>query len=938
MHRIKKNALFLIDGSYILYRSYYALRPLTTSTGIPTQATYAFCRTIKKLIDKFEPTQMVLVWDSKGPTFRKKMYSDYKATRTAPPSDLFIQKEHIEEFANIIELYQISKKGYEADDIIYALSQKEHNTQKIIVGSDKDLFQMLNKHEILIFDPFKEILIDEEDFKKEKGFSPSKLPFYHSLVGDSSDNIPGVKGIGKKGATELVKQFDSLKDLYDHLDKVKKEKTRDLLKEGRKDAFMSLDLFLLKPPKISFNKKDAIFKKENWIKAAPFFQKMEFKTLLAELEKIFGKNKVEEYLEKGGYKKIKRKKKTTTKEPEEKQQTINFEKFIQGSPGKWKYKIIVDEKSLIDLIKKIKQKKEYALDTETTGLKPLQDNLVGISLAYNKKNAFYLPLHHTGKDFEKQLNPEIIYKHLKKVLESKTIKAILHNSKFDHLVLWTKGINLSKIDFDCLIAANLLRIEGETVNLKDLSYRYIGEKMKTFKEVLGKKYKTFAEVPLKDAANYAAHDALQTYKLKYELEKKLKKEKKLYKIFKHLEMPLIPVLISMEKIGIKVNVKILKKLEKSVKRKLKQIEEKISAAIKIPKHKEINLNSPKQLEKLLFDKLGLPVVKKTSTGQRSTDQEVLEKLSNLHPIPQMILHYRELHKLLNTYIEPLQKDINPATGRIHTSFNQILVATGRLSSSKPNLQNIPAASPIGRKIRSAFVAPRGRHFLSADYSQMELRILAHVTKDKNLKNAFKEGIDIHKQTASQLFDKPVSKITEKERQLGKKINYSIIYGLSEYGLAKDLDIKPSEAQKYIDKYFEKYSGVAKWIEKSIKEAKKKGYVETLMGRRRYLPGLKEKNKNLFEAAKRAAINTPMQGSGAEIMKKAMINIYNKITKRKLDAAILLQIHDELIIEYNSKEEKKIKNLVKKCMEKVVNWDIPFEVSLRTGKNWEDVTK
>lgn len=944
MHRIKENALFLIDGSYILYRSYYGLRPLYTSDGTPTQATYGFCRTIKKLIDEFNPNQFVLVWDSRGKTFRSDVYEEYKATRQAPPSDLFIQKEQIQEFADAIGLFQISKTGYEADDLIASLVKQNKKGQSIIVGPDKDLFQLIKDKDVMVYDSFNDKLTDEDDFKNGRGFGPEKLRFYHSLLGDASDNIPGVKGIGKKGAENLVKEFDSLQDLYENLDKVKTDRLRNILQDGEEKALLSYKLFGLEAERLDLKKSDLKFDKNDWVNAAPIFKKLEFKSLLGGLEKTFGEKKVGQLL---GEEKPKRK---------ETQETIKFGTETKTTKDDWVCKVIETQEDLKDLISKIKKEKEFAFDTETEGLRPLQDGLLAISIAFSKKKSYYLPF--VFQNGVKEKNASIFdvptvcrpvldkveaLKLLKPIFEDSRIKKIAHNAKFDLLSLVNDNIQVAGVEFDTLIAANLLR-EGDwqKINLKFLSQYYLDEKMTTFKDLLGKKYKSFGDVPLKEAAEYAAYDALQTYKLKFIFQRGLDKEKDLKKIFEKIEMPLMFVLIDMEKIGIKIDVDILKDLSKKVKAKLKTIHDKIIFDIEnknISKEvEEFNVNSPKQVEALLFDVLNLPVVKKSGKGKRSTDQEVLKELSEKHPIPGLILKYRELFKLLNTYIDPLQKDLSPRDGRIHTSFSQTMVATGRLSSSRPNLQNIPATPGYGVQIRSAFVAPRGRMFLSADYSQMELRVLAHMTKDENLIKAFNNDIDIHTQTASQLFDVSIKDVIHEQRQIGKRINFSIIYGLTPYGLSKDLGIKPSEAKEYIEKYFEQYPKVAKWIETTIKEAEGKGYVETWLARRRHLSGLKEKNRLLYEAAKRMATNTPIQGTSAEIMKLAMIDLYRVFETKKIDAKIVLQIHDELLIEYDSKKQQIVEEIVKKCLENVVKWEIPFKVSMRTGKNWGSITK
>jgi DNA polymerase-1 len=465
--------------------------------------------------------------------------------------------------------------------------------------------------------------------------------------------------------------------------------------------------------------------------------------------------------------------------------------------------------------------------------------------------------------------------------------------------------------------------------------------MQRYKEVLGTKYKNFSQVPIEEGASYGAHDALQTFKLRPILEKKLNEDPKLKKIFYDIEMPLLMVLARMEKQGILLDVEALKELDKDVVKVIKHTEKKIFAALEsahIKNLDEINLNSPRQIEKILFDQLHLQPGKKSATGKRSTDQEVLEELSTKHPVPAMLLQYRELSKLKNTYIDPLPNFINKRTGKIHTSYSQTLVATGRLSSQDPNLQNIPTGEGFGLKIRDAFIAPRGYRFMSADYSQIELRVLAHMSKDKNLTDAFLHDKDIHAQTASQIFDVPLDKVTHDQRQMGKRINFSIIYGLTPYGLSKDLGIKPNEAKEYIEKYFLQYPKVAEWIDQTIDHAIKNGYTQTWWGRRRYIPELAEQNRNLFEAGKRVATNSPVQGTSAEIMKLAMINVDSALANKKLDAALVLQIHDELIIQFHTDIEEEVTKIVQKEMESVVDWEIPFKVTIRTGKNWGDVTK
>ena len=921
MQKIKTNSIFLIDGSSLLYRSYYGIRPLHTLKGTPTQATYGFCRSIKKLIDDFDPKYLLLVWDRKEKTFRSNIFPEYKATRQAPPNDLFIQKEQIIEFAHLIKIKQISKPGYEADDLIFSIVQENKKQQIILIGPDKDLHQLISKN-ILILDPLKKEIIDEDTFINKRKFIPGKLAFYHSLLGDASDNIPGVKGIGKKGATNLVQQFDSLDNLYENLNKIEKPRIKKLLEEHKQNAFLSYKLFSLKYTKTKTPIQKMLFDKNNWKNANEFFQELEFTSLI-------------------DHSHLNKTQKTDTKEKQTSFLQASLPNKNTSSEKNWTCIIVQKESDLQKLIMHIKIKRKFAIDTETTGLNALEDSLVGLSIATENKNAYYIPINHCSIKKEGQLEKSFVLTKLQPILENNKIKKILHHTKFDQLVLWQDNVKIKGIFFDTLIAANLLRKEWSKINLKSLSMQYLNEKMSSFSDVLGKKYKTFAEVPINDAALYAAHDALQTFKLAPLLKKELKKEKKLDKLFNEIEMPLSQVLFQMEKTGISLDTKILEQIEKDVDKELTIIEKKIEAAIHY-KQKEktqlINLNSPKQIEELLFNKLKLPVTKKSITGQRSTDQEALLELSKIHPIPGLILKYRELFKLKSTYLKALPKSINPKTNKIHTSYSQTLVTTGRLSSSNPNLQNIPAGKNHGIRIRSAFIAQKGTHFLSADYSQIDLRVLAHLSGDKNLINAFLKNKDIHIQTASQIFSIPKEKVTNQQRQMGKKINFSIIYGLTPYGLSKDLGIKQSEAKRYIQKYFDQYPLVAKWIEKTVEQAKADGFVQTLFGKKRYIPGLQEKNKSLYEAARRIAINTPVQGTSAEIIKLAMIKIYNSLQTKQLKSKIILQIHDELILQCPTQEIDFIKKLVKKQMETVISWKIPLIITVRTGKNWAEITK
>jgi len=902
-----KKTVFLIDGSSFLYRAYYGVRPLHTSQGVPVQAVYSFCRMIKKLIKKFDARYVAIVWDSKGKTTRHEIFQDYKATRQPAPSDIFDQKDLILKFADLIGLRQVAQRGVEADDIIFSIAKERARTgdKVVVISSDKDLGQMLNEN-IVMFDAFKEKVFDVAAFEEKVGVPIAKLPFYFALLGDASDNIPGVRGIGKKGALELVNQFESLKDLYANLDKVKRPRQKNALEQNKENAFLSETLFLLQYDQTGLKKVDLKFDAANWAQARPLFEELEFKTLLKELQD---------------------------------EQLSLFPLIQQKMDAHKKYKLtmVVTQKQLDDLCYKLKQADAFALDTETTGLRKLQDRCVGISVCIKKGEAYYIPFGHETE--ESQLPRETVLEALRPVLESEKHKKYLHHTKFDQLVLFGEGITVRGVAFDTLIAARLVTKDWQKRKLEDLSLFFLDEPMLTYEQVVKKnKYKNFSFVPLDLATKYAAVDAHQTFRLQKIFEKELKKQK-LTDLFYSIELPLTQVLFHMEAAGIGFDETVLQTLDKKVSKELNTLEKKILATVG-DKYQSINLNSPKQVERLLFQDLQLPPQKKSAKGTGySTDQEVLGTLAKMHPVPGMIMRYRELYKLKSTYIDALPKYVNPNTQRIHTTFKQTKVATGRLASIEPNLQNIPAdGTGYGIEIRSAFIPKKGSVFLSADYSQIELRVLAHLSKDKNLINAFLKERDIHTETAAGIFDVAPENVTPEQRKVGKRINFSVLYGMTPFGLSKDLDISFGDAKAYIKKYFDQYPAVSLWMDKVVKQTKRTGYVTTLSKRRRYIPGIYEENRSLYELAKRVAINTVAQGTAAELMKLGMINLQVALLEKNLDAAILLQIHDELLLEVAKDQQEQVEKLVKKTLESVVTWKVPLLVTTRFGKNWKEASK
>ncbi len=905
-----QKTLFLIDGSSFLYRAYYGLKPLHTPDGITIQAVFSFCRMIKNLIDTYGPEYIALVWDSKGITSRQEIYSAYKATRQAPPSDLFDQKEYIVQFADLIGMHQVEKSGVEADDLMYSLAKDwmEQEGAVVFVTLDKDMGQALTLgKEIYLLDAFKKEFFDRTSLEEKNGIAVEKIPFYFALLGDSSDNIPGVKGIGKKTAVDLVTQFDSLEDMYNRLHEIKKAGVKTLLLMHKEDAFLSYKLFLLQYVPLKLSEQDLQFDAFGWNKARPLFEKLGFKSLAVGAGQT-KQDRLHDFQMKCAY-----------------WQNHDF--------------VIVNRSAqLIALCDDLKKSDVCAVDTETTGLQALEVELVGISFGIfigDRIRAYYIPCGHKTDDV--QLSRDEVIAALKPILEDVYYKKYLHHAKYDQLVLANHGIELRGVALDTLIGATLIIKEWQSASLKKLSYTFFNEEMLSYDDVVKMHgYKDFSYVPVALATLYSCADSYQTLRLARVVEDALKKEKKIDQLYRTIEHPLINILYAMEKQGVDLDVSMLDELDKKVVAQLILIEEEIAAVVG---KETINLNSPSQIEYLLFSVLQLPPQKKSPKGKQSTDQEVLKRLARLHPIPALIIKYRELAKLKNTYIDALPAYINKKTGRIHTTFSQTSTATGRLASSNPNLQNIPADSlGYGIEVRAAFKSGPGRLFISADYSQIELRVLAYLSQDKNLMNAFLLKQDIHRETAARLFDVEVTAVTHEQRQLGKRINFSILYGLTPYGLSKELDISFKNAKYYIERYFQQYPQVSAWMSSVIEKTKEHGYVETLWGRRRYIPTIYEKNHTLYEEACRIAINTVAQGTAAEVMKIGMIAVHTALADQFLGSCIQLQIHDELIISVPENDAPAVEQVVKKVLESVVMWNVPLEVMTHIGADWKEVTK
>jgi len=887
--------LFLIDGSGFIFRAFYAIPLLTNSQGIPINAVYGYCNMILNIYEKFKPEQMIVVFDTKKKTFRSDIYKEYKSNRTDPPEELIPQFSIIRDATDALQIPRLEMDGYEADDIIatYTKQAEERGVSVTIISSDKDLMQLVNKN-TKMYDSMKDKFIGVKEVKEKFGVEPSKIIDVQALAGDRIDNIPGVSGIGVKTAAELINNFNSLENVLAKVNEIKQPKRRQILIDEKDKALISKKLVTLKC-NVDIKKYDLnLFQGINQKTALKFFEKHGFKNLISRFT---------------------RKKNDSTN---------------QSLKKKQKYFVIQSLKDLINLEKKIQKNKLVSIDTETSSLNANLAELVGISLSVNEKEAFYLPLKHsldTNNNF-KNLDLQKVFPILKKILEDDSIIKVGHNIKYDKIIFSRIGINLNPVD-DTMLLSYVLDTGKFRHNLDDLAKIYFNYETIKYKDVVGvgKKEKKFNEVDIKDAYIYAAEDADITLRL-YKILKKRIISKKLLSVYEYIEKPLINVLAEIEKKGIKVDIKRLKDLSFAFQKKLSKIEKEIFKLSSI----EFNIASPKQLGEILFNKLGLEGKKKGKSGAYSTSVDILENLSYQgHKIAEFLLEWRQISKLINTYTYSLINEVNKKTLRIHTSYSMAATNTGRLSSTDPNLQNIPIRTEEGKKIRNAFISDKGFKLVSLDYSQIELRLLAHIGKVEDLKKAFDKNIDIHKKTASQIYDDL--------RRKAKTINYGIIYGISAFGLAKQLNIQRSEADLIIKEYFKNYKGILNYINETTDFCKKNGFVKTLFGRECYIEGINNKNSSFRNYAIRAAINAPIQGSAADIIKKAMINIYKFLKEKKTKSKMILQVHDELLFEMCESEINYLSMDIKKIMENSslpeIKLDIPLIVNIGQGSNWAE---
>ena len=920
MDKIKKtDHFYLIDGSGYIFRAYYALPPLTRkSDGLPVGAVSGFCSMLFKLLEDSKsnenlqkPTHFAVIFDSARKTFRNEIYSDYKANRSEAPDDLAPQFEYIRKSVLAFNLPSVDLPNYEADDLIATYTEQilAKGAKVTIVSSDKDLMQLYRK-DVRLFDPMKNKFITPEDIMNKFGVEPKKVIDVQSLAGDSSDNIPGVPGIGVKTAAELINQYGTLEKLLDNAHEIKQNKRRETLIENKDKAIISKKLVTLMKDAPAQRKIEEFQLKEiDKEKLYKFLREMEFNRLLSSVISAYGEPKL-----------------VTTKTEisvKEKQQNIS----------KKNYHLISKEEEIEEWINEAEEAGELVIDTETSSLDAHQADLVGISLSTKIGKACYIPIAHK---FDGCLDKNIVIKKLKPLLEDKSVKKIGQNIKFDFIVLYKQGIKMNSME-DTMLMSYVLDAGKNRHNMDTLSEIHLQHKTISFKEIVGtgKKEINFSDVELDKAMEYAAEDADITYRLYKIFNKNLKLEK-LTNIYEIFEKPLIEILAFMEIEGIKVDNKFLKVLSEKFEKKINKIEKEV---FKISK-KEFNIASPKQLGEIIYNELKIAALKKTKKGSFATNAGVLEDLAfKGHKFPQLVLDWRQVSKLKNTYSDALPEHINPSTKRVHTSFLLAATTTGRLASSDPNLQNIPIKSEDGKDIRKAFISEKGFTLISADYNQIEMRILADLADVKELKKAFKNNEDIHTLTASQVFNIDIKKVDQDMRRKAKAINFGIIYGISQYGLAKQINVSNHEANEFLEAYFAKFPEIKVYMDDTIKFCRKSGYVNNVFGRRSHFNGINDKNFNVRNFQERAAINAPIQGSASEIMRLAMIRIDQKFKEMKNNKSkILLQIHDELIFEVPEKEAKNITKIIKEEMTSVTNSDlhafsIPLTVDINTGDNW-----
>ena len=930
MPTIAPNPLVLVDGSSYLYRAFHAFPPLTNSAGEPTGAMYGVLNMLKSLISQVQPSHIAVVFDAKGKTFRDEMFEQYKSHRPPMPDDLRKQIQPLHDIIRALGIPLLVIEGVEADDVIgtLAVAASKANQKVLISTGDKDMAQLVDDN-IMLINTMNNTLLDREAVIEKYGIPPELIIDYLALMGDSADNIPGVAGVGEKTALGLLQGIGSMAEIYANLDKVAElpirgaKKLGDKLLAEKEMADLSYRLATIKTDvALDITPEQLTLGASNNDQLTEYFGRYEFKRWLNEV--MNGADSITNNNEQPT--KINHYQATPALAQDNSEEALPPIQIDRS-----RYETLLTEADLNRWVEKLKQAKLFALDTETDNLDYMAANLVGISFALENGEAAYLPLQLDYLGAPKTLEKTTALSLLKPVLENPAIQKVGQNFKYDLTIFARNGIDVQGVAFDTMLESYVLNSTGRH-NMDDLAKRYLGHQTISFEEIAGKgkNQLTFNQIPLEQAAEYAAEDADVTMKLQQELWEKLSKEPTLEKLFKEMELPLLGVLSRMERRGVLIDSNALFLQSNEIANRLSELEEQAYVLAGQP----FNLASTKQLQEILFDKLGLPVIQKTPKGAPSTNEEVLEELAFSHELPKVLVEHRGLSKLKSTYTDKLPQMVNPQTGRVHTSYHQAVTATGRLSSSDPNLQNIPIRNEEGRRIRQAFIAREGFTVVAADYSQIELRIMAHLSQDQGLINAFTQGKDIHRSTAAEIFGVALDEVTSEQRRNAKAINFGLIYGMSAFGLSRQLGIGRADAQSYMDLYFKRYPGVQTFMHDIREKAKAQGYVETLFGRRLYLPDINSSNGMRRKAAERVAINAPMQGTAADIIKRAMIQLDQKL-QNDPDIAMIMQVHDELVFEVRSEKVAFYSELIKTQMESAADLVVPLIVEVGQGTNWDE---
>jgi len=903
----------LVDGSSYLYRAYHAMPPLTNADGQATGAVYGVVNMLRKLLRDYKPEHIAVVFDAKGKTFRNDMYPEYKAHRPPMPDDLREQIEPIHAIVRAMGLPLLMVDGVEADDVIGTLAQQatEQGIDTIISTGDKDMAQLVNEH-ITLINTMNSSTTDIESIMDKYGIAPNRIIDYLALMGDKVDNIPGVPSVGPKTATKLLQQYDSLEGVIAHADEVK-GKLGEKLRETAPILPLSYQLATIKlDVPLDFSPSTLNIQPQDQDALLSLFKKLEFKTWTTELVRA------------------------ANKPPSANNTAYNDENSNvtpPPAPSESNYETILTEERLQHWLTQLKNAELFAFDTETTSLNYLDARIVGLSFAVKAGEAAYLPLTHDYLGAPEQLNIDHVLTLFKPLLEDPTHNKVGQNLKYDRHILLNHNIELQGIQHDTMLQSYVLDSTATRHDMDSLAEKYLGRQTIHFEDVAGKgkKQLTFNQIDLEQAAPYAAEDADITLQLHETLWPQVQAIPSLAEVYTTLEIPLLPVLNTLERNGVNIDIWMLQQQSDELGHKLDKLEQQAWTLA----GEEFNLGSPKQLGVILYDKLEIPILKKTPKGQPSTAEGVLQELADEgYELPQVLMHYRSLSKLKSTYTDRLPEQVNKTTGRVHTSYHQAVTATGRLSSSDPNLQNIPIRSEEGRRIREAFVAPGGYTLLAADYSQIELRIMAHLSQDKGLLKAFAAGEDIHRHTASEIFGVSLDEVSSDQRRSAKAINFGLIYGMSAHGLSKQLGIERHQAADYMTTYFERYPGVKRYMESTREQAKLDGYVETLFGRRLFLPEINSSNGMRRQYAERTAINAPMQGTAADIIKRAMIDIHQWLIAEKSSIRMIMQVHDELVFEVPVEQVDMAKAKIEQFMSNAAKLDVPLEVGIGTGDNWE----